>query len=53
MEKERVAVVGTGPAGLVAAFCLQNDLENKFDVTVFEMVCPSFTIESTQTKYSA
>jgi cation diffusion facilitator CzcD-associated flavoprotein CzcO len=38
MEKLRAAVVGTGPAGLVAAFALHNDLQSCFDVTIFEAV---------------
>lgn len=42
MGKQEVAVIGTGPAGLVAAFALYNDLEGKFNVTVFEMVSMTF-----------
>lgn len=38
MGKQEVAVIGTGPAGLVAAFALHNDLQKKFNVTIFEMV---------------
>lgn len=38
MGKEEVAIVGTGPAGLVAAFALHNDLNGRFNVTVFEVV---------------
>jgi hypothetical protein len=30
--------MGTGPAGLVAAFALYNDLQRKSNITVFEMV---------------
>ncbi|KAL5313515.1 hypothetical protein ACEPPN_017935 [Leptodophora sp. 'Broadleaf-Isolate-01'] len=37
MGKQEVAVIGTGPAGLVAAFALHNDLQKKFNVTIFEM----------------
>jgi protoporphyrinogen oxidase len=37
-EKQKVAVVGTGPAGLVAAWALQNDLKGRYDVTIMEMV---------------
>lgn len=43
MAKKEVAVIGTGPAGLVAAFALHNDLQKKFNVTVFEMVRVTFT----------
>ena len=39
MVKQNVAVIGTGPAGLVAAFALHNDLQRQFNVTSFEMVC--------------
>jgi protoporphyrinogen oxidase len=38
MGKQSIAVVGSGPAGLAAAFALHNDLERKYDVAVFEMV---------------
>ena len=38
MGKQEVAIIGTGPAGLVAAFALHNDVQKKFNVTIFEMV---------------
>lgn len=37
--KRHVAVVGTGLAGLVTAYLLHHDLEEKFDVEMFERVC--------------
>jgi protoporphyrinogen oxidase len=38
MARERIAVVGSGMAGLATAWALHNDPSNKFDVTVFEKV---------------
>ena len=38
MDKLKVAVVGTGPAGLVAAFALHNDRQSRYDVTILEAV---------------
>lgn len=38
MDKEEVAVIGSGPAGMVAAFALHSDEKRKFNVTLFEMV---------------
>ncbi|KFZ24875.1 hypothetical protein V502_00649 [Pseudogymnoascus sp. VKM F-4520 (FW-2644)] len=35
-ERQRVAVIGSGMAGLAAAWALHSDKSNKFDVTVFE-----------------
>lgn len=35
---QRVAVVGTGLAGLTAAYLLQNDEEQRYAVTLFEQV---------------
>jgi NADPH-dependent glutamate synthase beta subunit-like oxidoreductase len=39
LDKQEVAVIGTGPAGLVAAYALKNDVGMKYNVTLFEMVC--------------
>jgi protoporphyrinogen oxidase len=38
MDRERIAVVGSGMAGLATAWALHNDPSHKFDVTVFEKV---------------
>lgn len=38
-EKKAVAVVGTGMAGLVIAFLLTRDPDQKYEVEVFENVC--------------
>lgn len=38
-KKERVAVIGSGMAGLVTAHLLQRDKRGRFDVEVLEMVC--------------
>jgi 2-polyprenyl-6-methoxyphenol hydroxylase-like FAD-dependent oxidoreductase len=38
MGQEKVAVVGSGMAGLATAWALHNDPSKKFDVTVFEKV---------------
>ncbi|KFY16433.1 hypothetical protein V492_01342 [Pseudogymnoascus sp. VKM F-4246] len=35
-ERQKIAVVGSGMAGLAAAWALHNDPAGKFDVTVFE-----------------
>jgi predicted NAD/FAD-binding protein len=40
-ERSSVAVVGTGMAGLSAAHLLKNDPQGRFDVEVFEAVCPA------------
>jgi phytoene dehydrogenase-like protein len=37
-SKQTVAVVGSGMAGLVAAFLLQRDNEGRYRVEVFEKV---------------
>jgi 2-polyprenyl-6-methoxyphenol hydroxylase-like FAD-dependent oxidoreductase len=36
--RQRVAIVGSGMAGLVAGYLLANDKEGRFDVEVLEMV---------------
>ena len=36
----RVAIVGSGMAGLVTAFLLNRDRQGRFDVRVFEAVRP-------------
>lgn len=36
MAREKIAVVGSGMAGLASAWALHNDPSGKFDVTVFE-----------------
>lgn len=38
MDRVKVAVVGSGMAGLATAWALHNDPSGKFDVTVFEKV---------------
>ena len=38
--KCRVAVVGSGMAGLVTAYLLNQDPENRYQVEVFEIVGP-------------
>ena len=38
--KCRVAVVGSGMAGLVTAYLLNQDLEHRYSVEVFEIVRP-------------
>ena len=45
--KRRVAVVGSGMAGLTTAYLLHNDEEERYEVTVFEVVSPKLSIEST------
>lgn len=37
-SRSNVAVVGTGLAGLVTAYLLQNDPKNRYHVTLFERV---------------
>jgi protoporphyrinogen oxidase len=37
-RKLRVAVVGSGMAGLVTAYLLHGDAEQRYDVTIFEEV---------------
>lgn len=37
-DKQTVAVVGSGMAGLVTAFLLQQDKKNRYDVQLFETV---------------
>lgn len=37
-SQSRVAVVGTGLAGLTTAYLLQNDIQNRYSVTLFEQV---------------
>ncbi|EEP81526.1 predicted protein [Uncinocarpus reesii 1704] len=39
MGKQSVAVVGTGMAGLVTAYLLRQDKNNRFDVEIFEADC--------------
>jgi hypothetical protein len=41
LKRSSVAVVGTGMAGLSAAYLLKNDPQSRFDVEVFEAVCPA------------
>jgi protoporphyrinogen oxidase len=41
----RVAIVGSGLAGLTTAFLLQSDSRKRFEITVFEQVRPSATPE--------
>jgi predicted NAD/FAD-binding protein len=38
MAREKIAVVGSGMAGLSTVWALHNDPSGKFDVTVFEKV---------------
>lgn len=35
----RVAIIGTGLAGLTTAYLLHNDARDRFRVTLFEQVC--------------
>lgn len=37
-RKARVAIVGTGLAGLTTAYLLDHDEENRYQVTLFEQV---------------
>jgi 2-polyprenyl-6-methoxyphenol hydroxylase-like FAD-dependent oxidoreductase len=37
-RKTRVAIVGTGLAGLTTAYLLQNDDKRRYEVTLFEQV---------------
>ncbi len=37
-RKERVAIIGTGLAGLTTAYLLQNDSKRRYEVTLFEQV---------------
>ncbi len=37
-RKSRVAIVGTGLAGLTTAYLLQNDQKQRYEVTLFEQV---------------
>ena len=37
-RKSRVAIVGTGLAGLTTAYLLQNDQKQRYQVTLFEQV---------------
>lgn len=37
-DKETVAVIGSGMAGLVTAFLLQQDKKHRYDVQLFETV---------------
>lgn len=37
-SQSRVAVVGTGLAGLTTAYLLQNDDQKRYSVTLFEQV---------------
>lgn len=39
--RQRVAVVGSGLAGLTAAYLLQHDSEQRYEVIVFESVSTS------------
>lgn len=39
--RQRVAVVGSGLAGLTAAYLLQNDRKQRYEVIVFESVSAS------------
>ena len=41
LKKQRVCVIGSGMAGLVAAYTLQKDTVSRFDVEVIEAVCMS------------
>ena len=36
--KQKVAIVGSGMAGLVTAYLLHNDLRERYSVTIFESV---------------
>ena len=36
----RVAIIGTGLAGLTTAYLLQNDDKQRYSVTIFEQVRP-------------
>jgi predicted NAD/FAD-binding protein len=38
--RKKIAVVGTGMAGLVIAYILKNDPRQRFEVEVFEKVKP-------------
>ena len=46
-EQTRVAVVGTGLAGLTTAFLLKNDEQHRFSVTLFEQVSNATLIHKT------
>jgi predicted NAD/FAD-binding protein len=37
-EKSRVAIIGTGLAGLTTAYLLHQDKEKRYEVTLFEQV---------------
>jgi protoporphyrinogen oxidase len=39
-SRARVAVIGSGMSGLVTAYLLNQDPENRYDVEVFESVRP-------------
>lgn len=42
-SKIKVAIVGTGMAGLVTGYLLSHDLQQRYEVTIFEKVpyqCP-------------
>lgn len=36
--KSRVAIIGTGLAGLTTAYLLHNDKQKRYEVTLFEQV---------------
>ena len=42
----RVAIIGTGLAGLTTAYLLQNDRQSRFKVTLFEQVRISNTLNN-------
>jgi 2-polyprenyl-6-methoxyphenol hydroxylase-like FAD-dependent oxidoreductase len=46
MDRERIAVVGSGMAGLATAWALHNDPAHKFDVTVFEKVLSTESVQN-------
>lgn len=41
----RVAIVGSGLAGLTTAYLLQNDKQRRFEVTIFEQVSTTTGLE--------
>lgn len=41
-KKIRIAVIGSGLAGLTAAYLLARDTANRYSVEIFEMVCDRF-----------
>lgn len=44
-SKKSVAVIGSGMAGLVSAYLLQKDREQRYTVEVFEMVNSTYLFE--------